>query len=330
MAYSPELSQDAQTDFFLSYHSADRRWAEWIAWELEEKKYSTTLEAWDFQAGDNAILKIDQATKAARRTIMILSPDYLHAPQAQAEWAAAFRQDPTGQNRTLLPVRVRECSPQGLLASLVYIDLVGLDNLAARTKLLAEVKGIRAKPPIPPSFPGVESIVSVFQEGVQQALSVQPPFPQNLAPITKTVEIFFAYAKEDEDMRNQLARRLKRLQEQGVVKAWYDGEIIAGSNRKQEINKHLNQADIILLLISADFLASDECYQIEQMAMARHRNRSARVIPILLRACDWEDAFEELEVLPANHTPVKGWGDRDEAFKSITKGIRNVVNQLIR
>jgi hypothetical protein len=97
---------------------------------------------------------MQNAATKAKRTIAVLSPDFLKSAYTAPEWAAAFAQDPTGANRKLIPVRVRECKPTGLLAQIVYIDLVGLDESAANAALLSGVKRRRAKPSSAPPFPG--------------------------------------------------------------------------------------------------------------------------------------------------------------------------------
>ena len=97
---------------------------------------------------------MDEASKQAERTIALLSPTYLRSGFTQAEWAAAFKQDPTGAKGLLLPVRVRRCQPEELLGPIVYIDLVGLDETTARERLLVGVQRGRAKPKVPPTFPG--------------------------------------------------------------------------------------------------------------------------------------------------------------------------------
>ncbi|HUT75147.1 MAG TPA: FxSxx-COOH system tetratricopeptide repeat protein [Armatimonadota bacterium] len=141
-------------DFFISYNSADRVWAEWIAWQLEEAGFTTMLQAWDFRPGSSFVLEMDRAATEAARTVAVLSRDYVEALFTQAEWAAAFAQDPTGEKGTLLPVRVRECDPRGLLAQVIYIDLVGKDERSASRTLLEGVRLGRAKPTTAPAFPG--------------------------------------------------------------------------------------------------------------------------------------------------------------------------------
>ncbi len=141
-------------DFFISYTAADRVWAEWIAWRLEAAGYTTVLQAWDFRPGDAWVAQIQAATTTARRTIAVLSPDYLSSVHSAAEWQAAYVDDPEGAAGRLVPVRVRECRPEGLLATRTWIDLIGLDADSARDALLAGIERRRAKPSREPAFPG--------------------------------------------------------------------------------------------------------------------------------------------------------------------------------
>jgi tetratricopeptide (TPR) repeat protein len=140
------------TDFFISYNQADRDWAEWIAWQLEEKGYTSVIQAWDFRG--NFVLEMDKAAKEAERTIAVLSPDYVQALFTQPEWAAAFAQDPTSEKNKLIPVRVKEIELKGLLAQISYVDFVRRNEPTAREMLLARVQGLRLKPSKPPRFPG--------------------------------------------------------------------------------------------------------------------------------------------------------------------------------
>ena len=140
-------------DFFISYTHHDQGWAEWIAWQLEDARYKTVLQAWDFQAGSNFVLAMDDVIRKATRTIAVLSPDYFDSQFAPSEWAAAFRRDPKGEQGLLIPVRVRPCDVKGLLEQIVYIDLAGLDEAAAKVSLLTEVTQQRRKPLAAPLFP---------------------------------------------------------------------------------------------------------------------------------------------------------------------------------
>jgi len=148
------LEWQAVKDFFISYNKADKDWAEWIAWHLEEDGYEVVIQAWDFPPGSNFVLEMDNASRETERTIAVLSPNYLTALYTHPEWAAAFVEDPTGEKRKLLQVRVRECKPDGLLGPIVYIDLFGRDETAAREELLAGVNPESLRPLEAPPFPG--------------------------------------------------------------------------------------------------------------------------------------------------------------------------------
>jgi hypothetical protein len=142
------------TDFFISYTGADRQWAEWIAFVLEEEGFTTKIQAWDFRPGSNFVLEMQNASEAAERTVLVLSPDYLDSKMAAPEWAAAFARDPQGQDRRIVPVMVRECQPKGLLPAIVQIRIQGMTEDAARAALIAGIEMKRAKPATRPQFPG--------------------------------------------------------------------------------------------------------------------------------------------------------------------------------
>lgn len=146
-------SASIRRDFFISYNRKDKQWAEWIAWHLEAANYTTFIQAWDFKAGSNFVADMQMAATNAERTIAVLSKHYLHSRFVQPEWHAAFAQDPTGEKGLLIPVRVRECEPQGLLPQIVYIDLVDLPGEVAKSTLLTGVKRDRKKPTIAPEYP---------------------------------------------------------------------------------------------------------------------------------------------------------------------------------
>lgn len=168
------MTEDSTTDFFVSYNRADCTWAEWIAWHLEAHGYHAIVQAWDFRPGSNFVLDMQHAASVTRRTLAVLSPDYLTSLYTQLEWAAALVQDPTGHKGTLLPVRVRPCELTGLLTALVYLNLVDLDETEAATTLLAGIEHTRAKPAIVPAFPGSSS---------PRAATPAPRFPATLPPI---------------------------------------------------------------------------------------------------------------------------------------------------
>jgi hypothetical protein len=141
-------------DFFVSYTSVDRPWAEWIAWQLEAEGYRVVIQAWDFGAGRDWAHEMQHATSTADRVLVVLSPDYLQSAYGEAEWRPFYADDPTGERGLLLPVRVREVDPPGLLRTKIYVDLVERDAASARAALLAGVRGARGKPADEPEFPG--------------------------------------------------------------------------------------------------------------------------------------------------------------------------------
>jgi hypothetical protein len=147
----------ARIDFFISYTSSDRRWAEWIAWELEEADYRVMVQAWDIIPGSNWYAYMEEAVRRSERTIALLSPAYLRSAYGSQERQAAQLLDPTGLARKLVPIRIAPCERSGLLAAVVSFDLFGLDGDEARRVLLAQIGALRrgrGKPDNPPDFPG--------------------------------------------------------------------------------------------------------------------------------------------------------------------------------
>ncbi len=144
------------------------------------------------------------------------------------------------------------------------------------------------------------------------------------------VEVFYSYAHEDEALRNEFEKHLSLLRRQGLIADWHDRHILPGNDWSQAIDEHLERASVILLLISADFLASDYCYGLEmQRALERHQAKEARVIPILLRPVDWNNApFAHLQALPTGAKPITTWSNQDEAFMNVAAGIRRVIEDL--
>lgn len=142
--------------------------------------------------------------------------------------------------------------------------------------------------------------------------------------------LFFSYSHRDEDLRNELEIHLSTLKRQGVIKTWHDRRIGAGKDLDIEIDSNLEIADIILLLVSPYFIASDYCYNVEmQRALERHRNGDARVIPVILHPCDWQQTpFGKLRATPVDGKPVSKFPNPHDAFLSITKDIRAIVEEI--
>ncbi len=148
--------------------------------------------------------------------------------------------------------------------------------------------------------------------------------------MTKPVNIFFSYAYHDEAYRDALELHLSLPKRQGLVAGWHARQIQPGEDFAEVIDSNMQAANLILLLISATFIASDYCWEKEMThALERHEAGTARVVPIFIRPCDWQAApFAKLQGLPKNALPVSKWTDEDEAWLNVAQGIRTVVTAL--
>jgi|GEM_PF-1950415 len=147
---------------------------------------------------------------------------------------------------------------------------------------------------------------------------------------TEHINIFIAYARKDEAYLKRLRTGLKPLDRRNAdVTIWFDGEIEPGAEWNKTIKTHLRKADIILLLVSMDALASDYFYDDEmQEALARHDQQQAIVIPIILRTCDWEDELGHLQALPKDGKPVTAWTHEDDAYTDIVRGVKRSIKDI--
>ena len=144
------------------------------------------------------------------------------------------------------------------------------------------------------------------------------------------IKLFFSYSHRDEGLRNELEVHLSSLKRQGIIETWYDRRIDAGDDVHGEISENLENADIILLLVSPYFIASDYCYDVEMTrAIERHRNKDAIVIPIILHPCDWQDLpFGCFRASPKDGLPISKHPNIYDAFLEIVKDIKNVVKKI--
>lgn len=184
-------------------------------------------------------------------------------------------------------------------------------------------------------FERVDTYIENNNPSISESRTSSAANPEQSSTSSDTpLTLFYSYAHADETLRDELNKHLKLLQRQGIIKAWHDRDITAGTEWATAIDQNLNTADIILLLISANFLASDYCYETElTRALDRHTKGEARIIPIILKPCDWESApFGKLQALPIAHgagaRPVTTWNNQDEAFLAISKGIRKVAEEI--
>lgn len=144
--------------------------------------------------------------------------------------------------------------------------------------------------------------------------------PKPLGP----VKIFYSFASKDESLCRELEKHLSVLRREGFIANWYDRDVIFEIN--QQLDEYLNTAHIVLLLISPDFMDSDNCYSVGQMALQKHK----KVIPVLLRPIDWQvSPIAKFQALPTNAKPITSWESHDEAFLNVAQGIRRVVWEVI-
>jgi hypothetical protein len=141
------------------------------------------------------------------------------------------------------------------------------------------------------------------------------------------IEVFCGYSSEDEYWYRVLEKHLALLRKQERILLWHPHLVVAGTPYQQEIEAHLNRASVIILLISSSFIANE--YTLMQRALELSQKKQAYVVPILLKALDWNDAlFAHLELLPSNRKPITSWRDQDEAFQDIVTSLRLVLDHL--
>jgi hypothetical protein len=143
-------------------------------------------------------------------------------------------------------------------------------------------------------------------------------------------KVFFSYSHIDEALRDKLEVQLTVLKRQGLIEPWHDRRMIAGDELNFEIDKNLEEADVILLLVSPDFLASAYCYNIEKAhALRRVRDGTARLISIILRPCEWDQTDLPKYVLtPKDGKPITLWANEDEAFLDVARSIRKAIQEV--
>lgn len=144
-----------------------------------------------------------------------------------------------------------------------------------------------------------------------------------------TIEIFISYSKQDKELRDGLLAHLRPLERQGII-TWHDRQILPGTEWDGEIKARLNAADIILLLLSSDFLATDYCTQVEiPEALRRHEAGEATVMPVILRHCAWEyTPLAKIQAYPEKAKPIKSWTYIDEAYTGVTRGVYLAATEI--
>ncbi|HZI20242.1 MAG TPA: toll/interleukin-1 receptor domain-containing protein [Pyrinomonadaceae bacterium] len=179
--------------------------------------------------------------------------------------------------------------------------------------------------------PSLMDFEDSFRELWRAITGEELPLPRPRPEDGESLELFISYSHRDDKLRQQLGVHLAQLKRGQIVAEWHDRCITPGQKWDGEIDEHLNSAQVILLLVSPDFLASDYCYGIEvRRAIERHEAGEAVVIPVILRPCDWEKApFGRLQALPAEGRAISLWRPRDAAFLDVVQGIHRAAEQLL-
>lgn len=216
------------------------------------------------------------------------------------------------------------------------VQAIDLTRWAEQNKMLAELRAAIEKH-APQAFAPAGDAEETADDSPQPApvrKTGKKSAPSSAAaptdPAALQVEVFISYSHEDEKSLKKLLKHLALLKREEIITDWHDRDIGAGEDWKDRIDEHLNSARVILLLVSADFLASDYCYDIEATrALERHKAGEARVIPVILKPVDWHSApFGKLKALPKDGKPVSNWSPQDKAFADIAQGIRKAVADL--
>lgn len=175
-----------------------------------------------------------------------------------------------------------------------------------------------------PQWAGLPPIVTPSATTTTTTTTPPPDVPKG------PFKLFYSYSHNDEEMRVELEKHLSLLQRNNVIEGWHFRKIPPGREWRGEIDENLEAAQIILLLMSADFLNSNYCWEVEaRRAMERHNLKQATVIPVVVRACDWKNSlFEKLEALPTNAKPITSWSNRDEALYDVTQGIKHAIEAM--
>lgn len=250
------------------------------------------------------------------------------------------------ERRVVVRVREGDANGRGNLLAIIRYDLDRIhaefkDRLDAAprvpladhptfavdyTKLVVlEKQGVK-------EFPEVigQQVVSVRVSELLNGVDFEEQRGDPIDALNRAKSLFFSYSHKDEALRDELETHLKLLQRQRVISTWHDRKILPGDEWDHQIDSRLERAAIILLLISADFIASDYCWDKEvKRAVELHDAKQAKIIPVLLRSCDCKDApFAKVQGLPTDMKAVTAWSDRDAAWTNVAKGIRAIAESL--
>lgn len=159
----------------------------------------------------------------------------------------------------------------------------------------------------------------------------QTNFSDSAVQTSAPIDVFLSYADADAIFRTELVTHLAQLQREGAIRRWDAGAVLPGSEWQQEAARKLDDAHVILVLLSPDYLASEYLYQQHLRKAMTRRSHGARVIPILVRSCDWASTpWGHVHSLPSKGLPIAGWGNRDDAWAEVVIRIRETLHEALR
>lgn len=147
----------------------------------------------------------------------------------------------------------------------------------------------------------------------------------------KSVKVFFSYSHKDEPYRESLETHLSILKRKNLISEWHDRKIIPGQDWSARIDEELRKSDLIILLVSSDFIASDYCYENEmRTAIELHETKQAIVLPVIIRPCKWMEApFASIQALPKEAEAISTWDNEDQAWLDVANGIHKAIVDLL-
>ena len=151
--------------------------------------------------------------------------------------------------------------------------------------------------------------------------------------INQAAKLFYSYSHKDEELRKKFEAHMSSLKRTGYIQDWHDRKILPGQSWEEVITNKIEESDIIVFLVSSDFLSSDYCYNKEVLrAIERHNRKECIVVPVIIRECDWEGTpFESIQGLPTDMRPVvsRHWHNIDEAYANVARGLKKIIKQRL-
>jgi hypothetical protein len=304
----------ASIEIFFVYDYDDEAFFDEIYNHIYPLRQKGLITIWPDFLADHS--ELEARLERASLILLLVSPHFLNSHSCNRETQKALQRHQANGVR-IIPIIVRPCNWENEhFASLQVLPTYSkpITNWSNQDVAIADVTD------------GIQRVIDDIKEP-QTLPEIRNPMETGATILP--IEVFVAYAHEDEALLTKLENHLRSLYRKGLITIWSDRQILPGTEWKQEIDVRLKRADIILLLVSPHFLTSNYSGIEMRKALERHQENEARVIPIIVRPCEWSNApFARLPVLPTDTNPVTNWGSQDEAFFDVVTGIRHVVEDL--